>query len=375
MRLTETVRNWTYLAWCFVCVLCASCAKDPIPTPIDGGLGTDATGYCDPLPSYVEVVASCQPSVGDYQPRLNSSANDAWPACISDDNVYHPINASISTIARVAAFEQIAQKLWGDRRIPSAQDFIDARVIYAQDQGLDSRVQRREDIHYAALAEPCSTAGVPAQFPDRCVGPATLLPILNDAFAGGSLGEMPVVHAARIEAALLWFLYVSTLSEVTSCASKPQDCDSAWAYYSGGTPRESPLGLARYVDALGSETQDRCYDAVLAARCWRNLDNETGAAANLELRDRARAQLDRAMLRGIALIARQRITELSCSKGDVLSARWAFLKTLVPFLDRSARERDAALADVLMAQVTKDAPEQVEVEAAVSALDGLFGCP
>ncbi|MFZ5469627.1 MAG: hypothetical protein ACOZIN_09335 [Myxococcota bacterium] len=358
------------LLFAAVTALCGCPKADPRPSDLDGGTGTNAAGFCEPAPVFSEDLSSCQSSADDYQPRVNASANDAWPPCISDDDFYHPINPSISTIGRVAAFEEIARKLWEGQRRPSAQDFVDARTLYAQDQGLDSRVQRREDIHYPAPPQPCSTAGVPEQYPDRCVGPQKLLPVLNEAFAQGSQGESPLVQAARIEAALLWFLYVSALSEATSCAVKPQDCDSSWAYYTGGTARWAPLGLSRYVHSLGSETHQRAYDGTLAVRCWRNLDNETGAAQDLVLRDRARNQLDRAMLRGIALITRARFSELACSKGEVLEARRAFLQTLVPFLDRSARERDAASADALKAALAAE-----DNPGAIAALDQLYPCP
>lgn len=357
-----------------VCLLLA-CVRDPNANTPDGGTATNAEGFCDPAPMYAENVAGCQARTDDYQPRAMHSAGDTWPACVSDDNSYHPINPSIPTSARVAAFEDIASRLWKANKLPSVQDFIAARVSYAQDQGLDSRVQRREDVHYPPAPQPCSTAGTADQHPERCVGPAKLLPLLNDAFAKGSLGETPAIHAARVEAALLWFLYVSALSEVVSCATKPQDCDSAWAYYSGGTPRESPFGLARYIQALGAETHARAYDGLLAVRCWRNLDNETGSAANLGLRDRALEQVDRAMLRGVALVARARLSELSCSKGDALQARWTFVKTLVPFLDRAARERDAAKAEALSAAISGAEPEQVDAITAIAALDALFPCP
>jgi hypothetical protein len=369
-----------------------ACGKpDPVPTSRDGGAGdaeraavdsgtsTDAgadSGNC-PLAPNVEDVSKCQPAGSDYQPRKNNSAGDGWAPCISDDNTYHRIQQTVSSIARVTAFEDIAAKLWEGGKPPSTQDFLDSRIIYAQDQGLDSRVQRREDVHYAAPSggKKCSDPGAPDLFPDRCVGPKKLLPILNESFAAGSKGETPRAHAARIEAALLWFLYVSSLSEVESCAAKPADCDSAWAYYTGGTPRESPIALARYVKARGPETHDRAYDGVLAVRCWRNLDNETGTAQNLVQRNQARDQLDRAMLRGVALIVRQRLSDLACASGDVKDARFAFVRTLLPFLDRAARERDATKADVLKAQAQAASPDLVDVGAAITALDGLFPCP
>mgnify|MGYP000990756375 CR=1 FL=1 len=366
----------TLAAFATLTLLVGACGNDRNDDPADAGTNPDAAvaGDCIDPPVYAEEVSSCQPLSTDYQPRVNGSADDSWPACISDDGQYHRLQESVSTIARVEAFDQIADLLWRDGKVPSAQDFVDARVLYAQDQGLDSRVQRREDVHFPADAQgrKCSDEGVPEAIPDRCVGPAKLLPVLNDAFARGAQGESPRVQAARIEAALLWFLYVSPLSEATSCAAKPADCDSAWAYYTGGTPRESPAGLAAYVDALGPETHDRAYDGALAVRCWRNLDNETGEAANLALRDQARAQYDRALLRGVALIARQRFTELDCADEAGTEARLAFLRTLVPFLDRAATEIDATAAAALQAEAAAAEPD---VAKATAAIDALFACP
>ena len=357
-------------------ILLAGCGPKPVPV-VDAGTdgGPARATDCLPPPLFVEDVSACVAPATDYQPRVAGSANDPWPACISDDNAYHPISANISSIARITAFEQIAALLWREARIPSAQDFIDARVLYAQAEGLDSRVQRREDVHFPApqsldggTAPKCSDVGVPEQFPDRCVGPARLLPILNDAFARGASGEAPRLHAARIEAALLWFFYASALSEVTSCAARPQDCDSAWAYYAGGTPRGAPIGLGGALWSLAPQTHQRAYDAMLAVRCWRNLDNETGAAANLTLQRQARDQLDRALVRGIAVIARQRVAELACSDAQGTQARLGFFRTIAPLLDREARVRDAGQADRL-------AVEPVDAGAVIQAIDALFPCP
>jgi hypothetical protein len=325
----------------------------------------------------VEDVRSCTPLPTDYRPRENHSSADTWPACISDDNTYHPLGTTISTVARVDAWEQVADLLWEDGRVPTADDFLAARVLYAQDQGLDSRVQRRQDIHYPPLpdGQRCSDPGVPEANPDRCVGPAKLLPILNDAFQKGTTGQDTVVQAARVEAALLWFLYASSLSEAWSCASAPQDCDSAWAYYSGGAPRETPRGLSGGVAEQGAETHNRAYDALLAVRCWRNLDNEAGAAQDTSRQGLAMGQLDRALVRGVALVLRHRFSVLACSTGEAREAALAFIKTLGPFLDRAARAVDASLADRLAAQVAAATASQVEPAVAQQALDALFPCP
>lgn len=360
---------------CLFAIVGAGCGTKPVDLVDAGTDGGNKATDCLPPPKTPENVSACTVLATDYQPRVAGSANDGWAACISDDNVFHPIAPNISSIARVAAFEEIAALLWRDGKIPSAKDFVDARVLYAQAEGLDSRVQRREDVHYPApqsfdggVAPKCSDVGVPEQYPDRCVGPAKLLPILNDAFAKGAMGETPRLHAARIEAALLWFMYVSALSEVMSCGAKPGDCDSCWAYYTGGGARSAPLGLGAYVLALAPETHQRAYDATLAVRCWRNLDNETGIAANLAMQLQARNQLDRALVRGVAMTARQRVSELGCSDAEGRQARLAFFRTLTPLLDREARVRAPADADRLLIDPVETAP-------VVGALDALFACP
>ncbi len=359
------------------CSLVLLACPGPGPTPTDGGTdaGTSTGTFCEPAPVFTENVSTCQPLATDYTPRTSNSSTDTWPACISDANTFTPINPNISSIARVTAFEDIATLLWRDGVVPSPQAFVDARVSYAIDQGIDSRVQRREDMHYPAAPSPCSTAGIPAQFPDRCAGPSKLLPILNDSFAKGAMGETPRIHAARLEAALVWFFYLSSPSEVISCTAKPQDCDSCWAYYTGGTTRDAPLGLAKMVRALGKETHDRAYDAALAVRCWRNLDNEATIATDLARRDLAFTQLDQALLRGVALVLRQRVTELDCTTGEVREARFAFFKTLAPLFDRAARQRSAANADVLAREAGRASAAEVDVTAVTTALDTLFPCP
>ncbi len=362
-------------------LLASACDEDPNPpgNP-DSGTPDSGTSLECPNPPTTEELASCQPAATDYRPRepqVNEAATDAWPACISDGNTYSPIDPNISTIARVAAFESIATRLWRGGKVPTADDFIAALDLYLQPEGLASRVQRREDYHYPAApgGGRCRDEGVPDTAPDRCVGPAKLLPIINDAFQRGGQGEAPRLHAARIEAALLWFLYISSYSEVNTCTTTPKDCDSAWAYYTGGTARCEPSGLAAYVRDVAPKTHERAYDAALAVRCWRNLDNETGEATNLELRDRALAQYDRAQLRGVALILRQRFTQLSEGTAEEKQARMAFIHTLGPFLDREARARNTTHAATLQAQVAQVDPAQVDISAATTALDALFPCP
>ncbi|HEY5999429.1 MAG TPA: hypothetical protein VI078_09055, partial [bacterium] len=202
-----------------------------------------------------------------------------------------------------------------------------------------------------------------------CVGPAQIQPLLNAAFAEGVDGAAPVRNAARIEAGLLWFLYASVFKEANSCATTAKDCDSSYAYYTGGEPRESGLGLARYTRLRSLQAHGRVWDGLLAVRCWRDLDHPAGEAEDLALRDRATAQLDRALLRAVALIVRQRAGMLPCD------AAWQSVRILGPVLDREATLRDPANAARLRAEVGRAAPDEVDVPALVAALDALFPCP
>jgi hypothetical protein len=355
-------------------LLGAGCeSSDPETTPTttsgDGGQA-GAVVACEPDGNVAPQDApSCEPIAGDYVP---GSTTDGWDACVSDDDAYHPFDASISSVARVGAFVAIADLLaFGQSASPSAQAFLDARLAYTTDEGLESRVSRREDEHYPAAPEACNalTAAELAQYPDRCVGPAQIQPLLNEAFEEGIDGYDPVRNAARIEAGLLWFLYESVYKEATTCATTAKDCDSSYAYYTGGEPRDGGLGLAAYVDARSPQAHDRVWDGLLAVRCWRDLDNPTGEAANLTLQAQALAQLDTALLRGIALIVRQRALQLPCD------AAWETVRILGPVLDREAKLREPAMATELRNEVTKASQDGVDVDALVTALDALFPCP
>jgi hypothetical protein len=314
----------------------------------------------------------CKPLADDYTPRDNASANDTWPACISDGNKYVPLDPNISSAARAAALVKISGLLgFGGLKVPSSQDFLDARVQYSLTEGIESRVVRREDNHYPAAPKLCRdmTDAELAQYPDRCVGPVRIRPILNAAFEAGIKGEQPVLNSARIEAALLWFFYISTYKEANSAADTPVDTDSCWAYYTGGEPRENPIAFAGYVQPLSQEAHDRIWDALLAVRCWRDLDNPTGPAMDLVTQARAVAQLDRALIRGVALILRQRVQALSC---DV--ARES-VEILGGVLQREADARDPVQAAIFKAEVSKRRPEMMDTVKLTAAIDALFPCP
>ncbi|MDJ0764097.1 MAG: hypothetical protein QNJ97_14035 [Myxococcota bacterium] len=317
--------------------------------------------------------SGCLPSPTDYTPQDNGSANDMWAPCISDDNAYHQIEANVSSIARVAAYDAIGALLWENMNV-QADDFIAARMRFEEEQGLGSRVARRWDPHYPSPAEgSCEDPGVATANPDYCVGPAVLQPLITSAFAAGAQGEEMIVNAAKIEAALEWFLYVSANKEATTCAETPKDCDSCWAYYSGGTPRESPVGLAADIYRFIPLAHNRAYDGVLAVRCWRDIDPAV-PAENPNLQAQAIEQLDVALLHGMAMLVRQRFVALGCATGEYQQGALEALRIMVPLLDRETRERNPATADLLLSEIDKQAPD-VAVESVLSALDAIYVCP
>ncbi|MCP4602868.1 MAG: hypothetical protein GY847_20520 [Proteobacteria bacterium] len=371
-----------YLCWILsLLVLCSTACVDDDPTKQglqdtnpDTNMDTDANTQCkaDDL-VYEEEIADCIPKETDYMPRDNGSKDDSWEACISDDNRYHQIEESISSIARVEVYDTIAAMLWENSAV-TAQNFIDARILFEQEQGLGSRVARRYDIHYDPPPEgSCEDKGIPNAYPNYCVGAAVLQPIIVEAFGKGCQSDNMVTNAAKIEAALQWFLYISSIKEATTCAQKANDCDSSWAYYSGGTPREAPIGLAADIDYLAPETHNRAYDGILAVRCWRDLDYET-EAANSKMQTLAKEQLDFAMLRAMGLLIRQRFLALSCSTGDYQQATLDGLRILVPLFDRETRERDPAVADLLMNEIEKPA-QKIDFAEVVSKIDSTYPCP
>jgi hypothetical protein len=285
-------------------------------------------------------------------------------------------------IGRVNANEAMAAKLWRSGTVPTTQDFSDALLIYGQGDGsISSRIVRRQDIHYPDIPNNsktrCTEPGVADANPDRCVGPAKLVPMINKAFeAAINTRTEPLSQSARIEAALIWFQYVSVLAEQGTCRDTPEDCDSVWSHYNAAQASNSTTqkGLGRYLKDLSDETHARTFDGVLAINCWRHLDSAP-QATNTTLYQRAQGQIDTALLRGAALILRERISNIACSTGDVQKAHLAFVNAFGPFLDRAARAKDPAKADALKAQVSVTDPSAVDVPKALAALDALFPCP
>ena len=325
--------------------------------------------------------AACKAAMTDYQPRTDMSKDDPWPACISDDNSYHQIGMSTpGGAARVTAWDSMAARLFRRSGAPAADDFLNARNDFTAANGISSRMERRQDIHYPEIPMNnklrCADPGIPAMYPDRCAGPAKLLPIMNDAFTLGLAGTKPLVQAARIEAALLWFFYISELSEQWTCQFEAvEDCDGVWGHYNAAQQRDKAnTGLSRYFSEINPAIHDRVFDAILAVRCWRDLDQALPSkdAAKYQL---SLDQVDRAELFGVVQVLRARLDRLACNRGEGREADNAFFGIIGGFLDRPIRALDAAKADKLKALVARPALDDADAPAAKAILDALFPCP
>lgn len=367
-------------------------SDDPADTETGDGDGDVGAGEpCDPADDPVDESA-CTPLDTDYLP-IDSDA-DPYPTCICDGGVYELISDPPGSIARIEAAEEIAELLWRDDA-PSRDDFTMARAAYERDQGLGSRVERREDLHYGPIPEAewdpgldpdkqCSNTQNAESHPDRCVGPAQIRPLINDAFIAGMSGEGdPNVHAARIEAAIIWFSYLSVYKESATCADTPKDCDSAWAYYGGGAQADGDvIGFAKFVRSYSPSAHQRIFDGILAVRCFRDLysidDYPTSAdlpAEGQALFEAAWEQLDDALARGFAVALRQHLQahdDEQCS--EALEANWAFVQVAGNALDREIRERDAAAADELIEIYALTEPSTEDIERAAELIDTVMPC-
>lgn len=332
--------------------------------------------------------SACGPGEDDYVP----GTEDDFPACLVDDGEYHLVADTPSSIARTLAYQEIVTLLAGT---PTADAFTEARLVYAQDQGLESRLVRREDEHFPPVPEEDWDPGVAADrqctvianvkaYPDRCAGPAKIAPLLNEEFEAGQAGEgVPEVHAARIDAALLWFLYLSVYKEARTCFSgAPQDCDSSWAYYTGGEDRDGGVGFSALVSAASPLAHEAIWNGFSAFRCVREI-YPPGKAPSLDDLDEeglallaaADAQLDEALVYGLALVVRNRIIQQATVCDVEAEANWAFLKVLGPVLDWEGERRDAEAYAPIADLWAADAPTAEGLAAAVEAIDALFACP
>ena len=333
---------------CLMLTLIIGCADDNPEETQTTETATRTTGNaCEAVQAPANELNECLPADTDYLPRSNASADDSWDACISDSGLYSQLELSVSSVERVAGTDAIADLLWRRDTVPSPDDFLEARDIYTMEQGLRTRVMRRFDPHHEAPPSgglSCGDESTYLAYPEYCLGPSTIGPLITTAFIAGIKGLEPLQNAGRIEAGLLWFLYISTIKEAHTCVDVSKDCDSSWAYYSGGTQRGEPLGLAAVIDALSPETHDRAFDGILALRCWRDLD-QAAPAENLELWQIAVNQIDQALLHGISLVLRQKALQVGCSTGDYADAHRSFLRFTGPLLGKLMADYPEELSD------------------------------
>lgn len=363
---------------------------DTDPDTTDTDPSTTGPGGC---PQDVDFgtpdLGSCGALASDY----TVDANESYPSCISDGGTFEVVVEPPGSAARVVAYEEIYDLLRGGDT-PDAEAFTMARTIYATDNGLESRVLRREDLHYPPIPEEDQDPGVTfdrqctvgenaTNYPDRCVGPARIRPVIDDAFAAGESGEGdPAVHAARIDAGILWFLWISIYKESASCILAPGDCDSHWAYYNGAVPQGQGIGIAADVAAIDPAIDDAVFQGMLAIRCWRDLYQPDGDPSFEDLGDdgaevfyTAHEQLDNAAWYAWARLVRSHLEEQPAVCDSAADANWAFIQIAGPVLDPEAEARDGAAAGTLAALWDNDAPTIEDLEAGVAALDAAFPCP
>ncbi|MBC8069126.1 MAG: hypothetical protein IAG13_12395, partial [Deltaproteobacteria bacterium] len=247
--------------------------------PTDPDSSTTEPGGCPQDVDFGEIDTSgCAPLSTDYTP----GADDDYDACVSDGGDWVLVDSPPNSAARTVAYEDIIALL-RNGETPSAEDFTMARTIYATKNGIESRVLRREDLHYPPVDEAdqdpkvlpdrqCTIGTNADDYPDRCVGPAKIQPIVDAAFAAGETGDGDAnVHAARIDAALQWFSFVSVYKESASCGFAPADCDSHWAYYNGAVPNDQSIGIAANFREIDPAIDDAIFNGMLGIRCWRGL--------------------------------------------------------------------------------------------------------
>jgi hypothetical protein len=254
------LRNLSRLTFLVIPLVLSACnaGEDEGNADDETGSDTGSEQVGDPCPPTDVTLdeSACTMLPTDYVP----GADDGYMACISDGGTYQALEGVPGAAARIQAFEEIIDLLWTDTA-PTTDDFLAARMQYEIDEGLSSRVDRREDLHYPEIPmaewdmglEPdkqCGSTDLAAAYPDRCAGPSKLRPALNQAFIDGIEGNGdPNVNAAIIKANLIWFSALSSYKESFSCFQiGGGDCDAAWGYFNGAVQSDgatAPRGPLR----------------------------------------------------------------------------------------------------------------------------------
>lgn len=327
----------------------------PEASASDAADASDASDAADADAADVTPPPACMPAATDFQPRLPMAMWVApYNTCtsVTNPNTYPLFSMSAAAPGRVTALGALegAGNFFDPTRDPAPGEFRamgDAGAVNAAGlfmaNGIETRFLRRADERYAVptvdgMGTPlalnssyqdfCGVSAQAAANMDYCTGPNALNPVYQAAISAGASG-MPAgtpsrVHAARIQAAYQWWLFISSHKESLTCAPVNADCDSAAGYYTGTAGRNdaTQYGLARELIALGDVGRDahnRIWDSLLAVRCWRELDGAATLPAmpamNEMLRERARLQQDRALTRGMALILQARLRAFASTDG------------------------------------------------------------
>ena len=322
---------------------------------------------------------------GDDDQNNNSRATPAeqraqYDQCVRDGDAYTPFEGSISTTPRVEAFETIADQLWRASDAPDSAAFDNALETYLAQEGLQSRVSRREDERQAPVTrdgEPvkCGDLADEDLDPARCVGPAQIGPLLNDAFEQGGAGIDPAINAARVEAGLLWFFYISSYKEAVTCAEKRRDCDSSWAYYNGARPPGAGIGLSSYVREAALPLDEAVGDAHTALSCWRTTDAAL-VAENGALHADALARLEASLDDGFAAVIKARAEAARTAAVVSPGADWTFVEITGRALLFAYNERLPEQAFAFEAALDLGAPtSEQEWDAITAAIDAFLLAP
>ncbi len=345
---------------------------------------------------------SCVADSTNYNPDIAKRDQTLWPTCIVDADktdkwvLVDPMGQTPAASSRTEAFEGFRAKLDYTSMVASEQDFADIRTAYLIPEGLQSRITRRPDYHWVEFPIPdlnaCKHTPVDPAYEKVCAGPLQIEPIINEAFSIGQAqaGHSPAevrIQMARLEAAFLWFFYLSVYSEIhTARTEDPADVDSSLGYYTANHEENAATisGLARYVRDLDPATHARVWNGHRAARCWRSQAGDTGSLLFDKIGDApddlrwkaARKQLDQAALHGISLIVKDRLGEFNTeADAEVKAAHWAFIKVLGPVLYRAMDILAPSQSTALKAEIDKTDTSMVNAQAAIDAISNVYVCP
>jgi hypothetical protein len=420
--------------------------ESPTPVPTDAAVGTDAAMANDapttgddafsadafsPIDAFAAddainatdaAMPACMPMATDFPGAADYTCTTVRSALASMPDAFPYVVSFPGTTARSMAFQTMRDNGYFDySRDPAAMDFVTMQDLYlGGGSGLASRVDRRFDPHYptpdatGVMTRICQTETLWRANPEFCIGPSTLSPIILDNLARGQRADAsePLRNrAARIEAAITWFLHVSTYKEALTCAvtypggdGSIDNCDSSWAYYAGGADRPMGIGYSEMVRPLEPETHEAIWDALLAVRCWREMDPSDPdlqdpnmlALPQQAFFDRAHAQLDRALDRGMVVVLMDRLRTVQTTTGAERDAHLVFLRTILAphaeitltdamgmsttypagpsLFDHTIREVDATAADFIRDEIAQ-APDDIDIDGIISRLDAAFPCP